>query len=161
MPRPSRPAIPVAVKLAVIIMQRYRCAETGEPFTVEDALASQIEFDHRPPLSERELTRGPYPDFELIYDPPANDLYYIQAVLKKPHDKRSHGPGGEKRITTAGSDSGNRRHYKDLRDDHNAHLDRMNAKARGEKPERTGSIQSRGFDKTRRRKIDGTVEKRE
>lgn len=61
----------------------------------------EVEFDHEPALALRPL--NPETGDTI---PPANDPDHIRMLLIKEHDVKTNGPGGEKRITTAGSDKG-------------------------------------------------------
>lgn len=61
---------------------------------------SDVQFDHYPALALR-----PHNDLTGDTIPPANDPEYINMLLVEEHRIKTYGPGGEKRITTAGSDS--------------------------------------------------------
>lgn len=119
----------------------------------------RIHLDHRPPLSERQ--------FDTESDdtiPPANHPDYIEALTPKEHDKRTNGPGGEKRITTAGSDSNRRAKTRALTKQQEEFRRRLLAKDAGEprpRPERRGApLRSRGFDTTKTKGFDGVVRER-
>jgi hypothetical protein len=142
-----RPAIPVAVKLYAM-----REIHPHAPFSVicqpsnSAKLVAMLmvygkhHFHHVPGLWERKF------DTETNDTvPPANDPFYIIAVTPERHDLIENGPGGEKRITSAGSASNYR-----------AKERRLNTpkKSRGPK------LRSRGFDKSRTRHFDGTVTRR-
>ena len=90
-----RKGITPVVKVQVILNQGGRCAASGEVLTD----ARKVRFDHRPPLQDRPWN----PDAD-DFDPPQNDPAYIEAIATEEHDRRTFGPGGEKRITTRGSD---------------------------------------------------------
>jgi hypothetical protein len=93
---------------------------------------SKVEWDHRPPLSEREFDTEAWDTI-----PPANDPDFIETITPKDHDQRTNGPGGEKQITTLGSDANNRAKARSIRDGLAAFNARMAAKAAGEpRPER-------------------------
>ena len=95
----KRPTMTVRVRVQVVINQAGRCKATGEGL----GLAEDVHFDHRPALWERQFDTATNDTI-----PPANDPAHIEAITKAAHDVRTHGPGGEMRITTRGSDSGNR-----------------------------------------------------
>lgn len=88
LPRPpagwKRPAMPATVKLQVIINQEGRCKATGERL----GLISDVEFDHRPALWEREFDVAAR-DGEGDTIPAANDPAYIEAVRKAAHRSRT------------------------------------------------------------------------
>lgn len=98
LPRPpkewKRPSIPVKVKMQVLINQQGKCAETGEKL----GSISNVEFDHRPALYERKFDTEAWDTV-----PPANDLAYLEAVLKPEHQKRTSRDAGrrakEKRVS--------------------------------------------------------------
>ncbi len=94
--RPKRKSIPDRVKLQVVLQQDGRCPACGERLGALDTL----NFDHRPAIINR-----PVNEDGTDYVPPQLDPEHIEAIHTKPcHDIRTNGPGGEKRITTAGSD---------------------------------------------------------
>lgn len=114
-----RKHIPVGVKLQALLLQ------VGLDPT-------DVQWDHRPPLSERKwnATKG-----DTV--PPANDPAYIQALATKAHDIVTNGPGGEKRITSAGSDTHTRARLARLEGEQAAYRANLLRKATGEaKPER-------------------------
>ncbi|WP_293862290.1 hypothetical protein [uncultured Alsobacter sp.] len=82
-----RKAIPDRVKLIVAL--------EAMGLTVE-----QVEWDHQPPLALREWD----PEKKDTI-PPANDPVHIQMLRIAEHREKTFGRGGEKRITTAGSDA--------------------------------------------------------
>lgn len=118
----KRPPMPIGVKLDVVLRQTpagklktlalglkgsalakiklllpaVTCPVTGEP--IGDW--ANIRFDHRPALWERSF-------YTMTNDtiPPSNSVADIEALSVKGHDIRTHGKGGEKRVTTVGSDS--------------------------------------------------------
>lgn len=59
----------------------------------------QVQFDHDPALELRPV--NPVTGDTV---PPANDPDHITMLLIREHKTKTFGPGGEKRITTAGSD---------------------------------------------------------
>jgi len=60
---------------------------------------NEIEWHHEPPLALRRWDAR-----RKDYDPPSNDPDSIRILTKGQHKTQTHGPGGEKRITTAGGD---------------------------------------------------------
>ncbi|MEN5275823.1 hypothetical protein ABE527_02625 [Brucella sp. TWI432] len=64
----------------------------------------QVQFDHNPALCFRPV--NPETGDTI---PPANDPEHIDMLLITEHKEKTFGKGGEKRITTAGSDIGNYR----------------------------------------------------
>jgi len=90
--------MPAAVKLQVVINQEGRCKATGEKL----GLISEVEFDHRPGLWEREFDPDAR-DGEGDTIPAANDPAYIDAVKKSAHGMRTSRDSGrrakEDRIT--------------------------------------------------------------
>lgn len=133
------PAMPVRVKLDVVIRQEGKCASTGERL----GTLAETQFDHRPPIHERRW--DPVAQDTI---PPVNDPAHIFAVKVKAHreetkrDVRRMGKVRRLRETTADHDEA------------------MAAKEPGKPRQRKGSIRSRGFDKTRSRKMSGRTEAR-
>lgn len=139
----KRPAIPARVKLQVLLNQDGRCKATGERL----GLIDNVEFDHRPALWERRFDTE---TGDTI--PPANDAASIEAIAIDPHKHRTK------------VDAGRRAKVNRITGKKSA---RFAGPARGisvgtetvSEPKKPGKmIQSRGFDKTRRKKMDGTVE---
>jgi len=93
--RPKRKAIPDAVKLRAVLRVEGRCLQCGERL----GDLSGLQFDHRPALVNR-----PVNEAGTDYVPAQLDPEHIDPLHMKCHDTRTNGPGGEKRITTAGSD---------------------------------------------------------
>lgn len=93
--RPKRKAIPDAVKLRAVLRVEGRCKQCGERL----GDLSGLQFDHRPALVNR-----PVNEDGTDYVPAQLDAEYIEPLHLDCHDQRTNGPGGEKRITTAGSD---------------------------------------------------------
>lgn len=99
----KRPAMPVRIKLDVVIRQEGKCRQTGEKL----GTLANTRFDHRPALWERK--------FDTVADdtiPPANDPAFIDACTIAGHDVRTHGNGA----TTVGSDSHRRAKIKRMTD---------------------------------------------
>lgn len=95
----KRPSLSIAARCDVLIRQGGLDAVTGAPL----GDYANVRFDHRPALWERQFDTETNDTI-----PPANDPAHIDALSIKSHDIRTHGPGGERRIHTAGSDSGRR-----------------------------------------------------
>jgi hypothetical protein len=87
-PTGFRKAIPVLVKLTVVIRQNSKCAECGEPLGKLDG----TEFDHIPALQLRCWD----PDAKDTV-PPANDEASIFAKHADCHAAKTFGTGGSKR----------------------------------------------------------------
>jgi len=140
----KRPSMPARVKLDVVIRQEGKCKQTNERLGTLD----NTRFDHRPALWERH-----FDDMAQDTIPPANDPSYIDAVTIAGHDIRTHGPGGEKRITTLGSDSHRRAKEGRVTAAQESFRDKVSNRLCGAKREKTGNwpasrkLQSRGFEK--------------
>lgn len=107
----------------------------------------KVEWDHRPPVSERQfdtVTRDTIP--------PSQDPAHIEAIDEDEHDRRTNGPGGEKRITTLGSDTHNRKRTRDLTAEQAEFVRKMLHKRPGRRRRRTGKIPSRPFQKRPKKK---------
>lgn len=89
-----RPSIPIKIKLQVALRQLS--------LTLGDKI---LQLDHDPALELREFDPS-----TGKYTPDANDPDYLIWRGEGDHDKKTHGPGGEKRITTKGSDNHTREH---------------------------------------------------
>lgn len=106
--RPKRKQPPIKLKLEVVLAQNSLCKHCGERL----GKLEEIHFDHRPALINREVNAE-----GTDYIPPQLDPEYLHAIHKTPcHKVRTAGPGGEKRITTAGSDIHTRDKTRRLRD---------------------------------------------
>lgn len=117
----KRPPIPCKVKLQVLLNQDGRSTVCKERLgRIEDT-----HFDHRPPLSARKFDTKAWDTI-----PPANDPAYIEAITVDQHDKRTNGPGGTKRITTRGSDTGERTRTRNIASSHTEHKTRMARKGK-------------------------------
>jgi hypothetical protein len=106
----KRPAMPKRVKAAVFDRQKGKCADTR----VKIGLGFQpCEYDHRPALCARRFdTEARDGKGDTI--PASNDSDFIDALTVSAHKARTFGPGGEKRITTRGSDIGEKARIKRL-----------------------------------------------
>ena len=152
--RRYRPAIPWAVKLQVVLNQGALCGcGCGAPLD----LVSNTDFDHDPALIFR-----PYDPATRIYTPDANDPESLKAKLRDCHKRKTFGPGGEKRITTRGSDIGELYKGRRVTKDHELFRRRMLAKTTGETdpdvgklPERKARIPSRPFPNGKANSLKG------
>jgi len=96
-----------------------------------------VEWDHNPPLALRRI------DEETgEYIPAENDPRYIQPLSKEAHKRKTNGT----KSTSYGSDK--------------HEISKARRIAKGGKTRRGPKIPSQGFDKTRKRKFNGTVERR-
>jgi hypothetical protein len=141
----KRPTLRTQSKLQCLINQEGRCNATGARLgTVENT-----HFDHRPPASERKFDTAAWDTI-----PPFHDPAHIEAITVAAHDKRTNGPGGIKRIHTAGSDTGNRRKARKVAAAQAEHADAMAAKASGQPRKKSGKpkqkIPARRFQSGRR-----------
>lgn len=132
-----RPAIPVRIKLDVVIRQEGKCScGCGKKL----GTLKETNFDHDPPLALRQRLVGTDGTF-LDYLPSPNDPRYITAMRVECHHKKTNG--------TAATSYGSDKHE----------INKANRIAEGVR-KRRGKIRSRGFDKTRTRHFDGTVTQR-
>jgi hypothetical protein len=129
----KRPSIPLGAKVQVLL----RLVGFGH-------------FDHRPALWERRFDTETNDTI-----PPANDPNAIEFIPVGEHDIRTHGPGGEKRITTAGSDSNRRAKGRRLETKWREFTAAMAAKVTGspasQPDRRKRKIPNRPFPKTKRK----------
>lgn len=115
-----RPTIPLKAKLEAALHQ------------LADFMHEvQLECDHDPALELREFDPK-----TGKYTPDANDPIYLTWRGKGAHDKKTHGPGGEKRITTKGSDNHTRERTEHLSESERKHRERMAAKGKAVLPRR-------------------------
>ena len=144
MTRLHRPHISWSILYAAIIKNGGRIPDSDVPgryFTLEEAQNGDIQLDHDPSLGRR-----PFDPETKEYDPPANDIRYMRFRHKQRHEKKTNGPGGTKRITTAGSDRHAVDHGRRLKEAHSAHQQAMANKC-GSVRKKSGTIPSRGFQK--------------
>lgn len=97
--RPKRKPIPTLVKLLAVLRVDGRCKQCGERL----GDLSGLNFDHRPAVINRDVSAD-----GTDYVPAQLDPDFIEPLHINCHKVRTFGPGGEKRITTAGSDIGTR-----------------------------------------------------
>jgi len=115
----TRPHTPDSVKLAAALQQGILCGcGCGEV-----AYAKQGNWDHDPALELRA-----YNPTTKKYTPDANDPNFLRYRIKDHHNKKTHGPGGEKRITTKGSDNQVAKQIDRLRDANREHSKAMGLK---------------------------------
>lgn len=110
-----RKAIPNWVKIVCAIRALLKSG------VVRDDLVDwvrSLRFDHRPPLQDR-----PYDLVKQDFEPSQNDPDYIEAIPTKEHDQRTFGrkADAEKTVTTRGSDVGERKHIRDVRNTQTQH----------------------------------------
>lgn len=112
----------------------------------------EVNFDHEPALALREWD-------ERAQDtiPPANDPDFIRILLVADHKAKTFGRGGEKRVTTLGSDIHAIAKARRLSKEQEEFRRRLLSREPGEKRERKNTIRNRGFDKSRKHKLDGTI----
>lgn len=122
-PKLTRPHMPDSVKLEAALLQGIACSCCGEL-----AFKGQGEWHHDPALELRA-----YNPATKKYTPEANDPKFIRYLLKDHHAKQTHGPGGEKRITTKGSDNHTAKQLDKLRDANREHAKTMSTKGVGSK----------------------------
>lgn len=127
--------IPVGVKLhSALLLLGYS----------DEQIASGIQWDHFPAITLRTFDEA---TGQLV--PAVNDPHFIRPMLKPAHDIKTFGPGGEKRITSAGGDIHASAHTKRLERQQADFRARMLAKDRGEAPpapaKRKRRIPSRPF----------------
>lgn len=134
-----RKAIPVAVKLAVMARQRG-CSTDGVPFTVEDAMTGNIQFDHNLALDYRPFDTG-----AGDFIPPQNDPASIFATRKAQHLQKTTGrkEGATHTVTTRGSDVGEAARIRSIAAGHEEFRRRVLAKPCGHKRKPTGKIKGR------------------
>jgi hypothetical protein len=98
------------------------------PAKVKTAVRKRYRYDHRPALQDR-----PYDTGRGDFIPPQHDPACIDLIEDGQHDFRTFGrvPGAEKTVTTRGSDAGNRKLDRKIKERESAHQDALAAK--GEK----------------------------
>ena|SRR3990167_650001 len=141
----KRPYVSLRVKLDAALLQLGLDPETAE-------------LHHNPPLALRGYDMLDMHAQDAARYPDPNDPRYLQWLAPADHKRRTFGPGGEKRITTAGSDIGNIAKSKRLakkRVEFRAKAlvkagrrEGENMEKKGEKPKRR--IPSRPFQKRRK-----------
>lgn len=93
----------------------------------------ELEREHDPALELRA-----YDEATRTYDPPANDPRYIKLWRQECHQKKTHGPGAERRVTTKGSDNHTARRIARLQAKQERHLAAMRSKGMPEEPDQKG-----------------------
>lgn len=137
-----------STKRAVLLRQGGRCADTGA-----DLVPGDVEFDHRPAVWSRQFDTVANDTVPSFHDPD-----FIDALTTAAHDRRTNGAGGEKRVTTAGSDAHLRAKENRLRTNEARHSRRMAEKIgieAGDPPSKrpAPAMKSRPFPKGRHSKI--------
>lgn len=127
MPDRRRKKIPDKVKLIAALKRMG--------LTIE-----QVQFDHNPALALRPI--DPVTGDTI---PSANDPNYIDLLLITEHKVKTFGKGGEKRVTTAGSDVGNIAKVRRLEKAQEEARRRMLATDTGEEPVRKSRWPKRSF----------------
>ncbi|MBX9907458.1 MAG: hypothetical protein K2Z25_01965 [Beijerinckiaceae bacterium] len=104
----------------------------------------EVDLDHAPALALR-----PWDEAAQDTVPPASDPRFLIWRPRADHKVKTFGPGGEKRITSAGGDIHAIAHTRRAAKKQEAFRKRLLAKAEGEPPPETKKrkrpIQSRGF----------------
>ncbi|MGO4738603.1 hypothetical protein AB4099_18795 [Bosea sp. 2KB_26] len=114
-----RKAIPIGVKLhSALLLLGY----------TDEQIKTGIQWDHFPAITLRTVNEAG----ELV--PAVNDPRFIRPLLKPEHDIKTFGPGGEKRITSAGGDIHANAHTRRLSKKEAEFRSRVLAKAEGEAP---------------------------
>lgn len=144
-PKIPRPPTSITAKRESYRLAGGKCAcGCGQPLPPFGTKRGII-YDHNPPLAMRE--RNPYSG---RYTPDADDPAHLNPLLPDCDKRKTHGKRGEKHITTRGSDLGEIRRMKDMRDSHAEHQEAMAKKKPGQGRKPKGTIKSRGFDKGKR-----------
>lgn len=146
----KRPPMPVRVKLDVVIRQEGKCKATRQKL----GELKNTNFDHRPALFERKFDTETNDTI-----PPANDPGFIEAITVAAHYVRTNGRGGEKRISSVGSDA-HRRAKVRRGAEHREAIAAIRDRPCGQKRTPTGKIKSRGFNKSKSRGFSGEVRPR-
>lgn len=118
-----RPSIPMKIKLQVALRQ-LSMAFGGPGGEI-------LQLDHDPALENRRFDPA-----TGKYTPDANDPDFLVWRGEGDHDKKTHGPGGQKRITTKGGDNHTRDHREKMSKGHAAFEERMAAKGKPVVPRR-------------------------
>lgn len=149
--RRHRPAISQRALLACIVLHGGKVVDplTGYEFTADEIMAGRVQIDHYPALGLRA-----YDAEERKYTPDANDPRHLRPLDRDSHDRKTNGPGGERRITTRGSDQHEIDRIPRLAHAHAEHKARLAGKC-GDARKLSGKIKSRGFPK-----INGRTERR-
>ncbi len=136
-----RRRIPIGVKLhSALLLLGYS----------DEQIASGIQWDHFPAITLRSFDEA---TGQLV--PAVNDPHYIRPLLKPAHDVKTFGPGGERRITSAGGDIHAAAHTRRLGRKEAEFRARLLAKATGTEPpptKRKARIPSRPFPNRKRSK---------
>lgn len=118
-----RPKVPDSVALQAALIHGQVLCGCGCGVPIKPA---EMEREHDPALQNREYGLK---DGKWCYTPDANDPRYLKLWRRECHDKKTHGKGGERRITTKGSDNHTGRRTKNLKVAHEKFQAKMRAKA--------------------------------
>lgn len=111
-----RPGITLECKVEALLAQGVLCpCGCGEIIKKGEG-----QFDHWPALELRT-----YDPATKKYSPDANDPKFMAYRKTGHHDKKTNGPGGEKRITAKGGDNHTRKHIDAQSASHRDFLERM------------------------------------
>ncbi|GGC70437.1 hypothetical protein [Chelatococcus reniformis] len=106
----------------------------------------ECELDHDPALGIRAVNAD-----GTDWDPPQHDERYLVWRPKREHDVKTFGPGGEKRITTAGGDIHRIAKLRRLTTEQEEHRRRMLGKEPGSQRPRSSRWPSRPFSKRKQK----------
>lgn len=142
--RPDRRFIPIGIRLqACLIILGF------DPFN------EQIEWDHSPALGLRTVN-----DDGTDYEPAQLDPHFIRPMRKADHLVKTSGRKGESKYSSnGGGDTSRVAKARRTLAEAEARVG-LTERAPGQRRERQGTIQSRGFDKTRTRTFKGKVKPR-
>lgn len=125
-----RPAVPDGVALkAALHHYQVRCSCGCGDIVYPD----MCHREHDPALELRD-----YDPVTRKYTPDANDYRYITLMRSDCHAKKTHGPGGERRVTTKGSDNHTAKRLNKLSEKHARHIAAMAEKLTGTGHDRKG-----------------------
>lgn len=106
----------------------------------------ECELDHDPALGTRAVNAD-----GTDWDPPQHDVRYLVWRPEPGHKTKTFGPGGEKRITTAGGDIHRIAKLRRLTSEQEEHRRRMLAKEPGAERPRSARWPSRPFPKRKQK----------
>lgn len=120
--RRFRPTVPDRIALEAAIFHGQVICGCGCGAVIRPG---EMEREHDPALELRS-----YDPVTRMYTPHANDPTYIKLWRKSCHDTKTNGPGGERRITTKGSDNHTARRIARLAEKHTRHISAMGGKGK-------------------------------
>lgn len=143
--RPARKFIPIGIRLqACLYMLGF------------DPVNEKIEWDHFPAIGLRALNAD-----GTDYEPAQLDPRFIRPMRKADHQIKTSGRKGESKFSSSGNgDTSRVAKAKRILEETEKRL-RMPSRECGQRRERKGSIQSRGFDKTMTRTFKGKAKPRQ